>query len=165
MIATFGHERRNRKCIRVLCDLIMHGLPTNQKARFSIITIFYFCLFQLWRAIRLVVDTGLHYKGFSRQNALQYFQEYMWETSDVLQQEVTRYQSSPGHAIAYMVGQQHIIKLREHAQKELGKDFNLKDFHYHILKHGSSPLSYLTESIDEYIRCTKNHKDVGRNMY
>ncbi|XP_031562253.1 uncharacterized protein LOC116298050 isoform X3 [Actinia tenebrosa] len=76
---------------------------------------------QLWRAIRLVVDTGLHYKGFSHQKALQYFQEYMWETSDVMQQEVMRYQSVPGQATAYMVGQQHIIKLREHAQKELDR--------------------------------------------
>lgn len=118
-------------------------------------------VFQLWRAIRLVVDTGLHYKGFSRQESLQYFKDYVWETSDVVQKEVTRYQSNPGQATAYMVGQLHLMKLREHAQKELGNAFVLKDFHYHLLKHGSAPLSYLTESNNEYIRCTKNNKDVG----
>lgn len=118
-------------------------------------------VFQLWRAIRLVVDTGLHYKGFSRQESLQYFKDYVWETSDVVQKEVTRYQSNPGQATAYMVGQLHLMKLRDHAQKKLGNAFVLKDFHYHLLKHGSAPLSYLTESNNEYIRCTNNNKDVG----
>lgn len=107
------------------------------------------------------MDTGLHYKNLTRQEAIKYFKDYIWEDSDVVEKEITRYQSNYGQATSYMIGQLHLIKLRARAQKELGAKFNLKDFHYHLLKDGSAPLDYLTESIEDYIRCTKNEKDDG----
>lgn len=118
-------------------------------------------LFKLWRAIRLVVDTGLHFKKMTRQVALKYFKDYVWEESDVVEKEITRYQATPGQATTYTIGQLHLIKLREHARKELGAKFNLKDFHYYLLKDGTAPLIYLTESIEDYIRCTKDNKGNG----
>ena len=116
---------------------------------------------QVWRALRLVVDSGLHYKRFSRQKALQFFADYAWDESDTALKEVTRYQSAPGQATAYMIGQQHIKKLRTKAKRTLGDKFDLRDFHYHLLSQGSSPLSYLEESIDAYINCVKNEKAAG----
>lgn len=116
---------------------------------------------QVWRALRLIVDTGLHYKNFSRAVALKYFADYAWDTSDSAEKEVTRYQSDPGQATAYMIGQLKIIELREFATKELGNNFNLKDFHFYLLAQGSAPLSYLEESIHEYVRCAKDQKQEG----
>ena len=120
-----------------------------------------FSIVQVWRALRLIVDSGLHYKGFSRQKALQFFADYAWDESDTALKEVTRYQSAPGQATAYMIGQQHIKKLRQNAKKMLGDKFDLRDFHYHLLSQGSSPLSYLEQSIDAYINCVKNKNDAG----
>ena len=107
------------------------------------------------------MDTGLHYKGLSRAEALGYFADYAWDTSDTALKEVTRYQSVPGQATAYMIGQLKIIELRDYATKELGNDINLKDFHFHLLAQGSAPLSYLEESIHEYVRCTKDKEQEG----
>ena len=115
----------------------------------------------MWRALRLIVDTGLHYEGFTRDDALKYFADYAWDTSDTAEKEVTRYQSDPGQATAYMIGQLKIIELREYAMKELGDKFNLKDFHFYLLSQGSAPLSYLEESIREYVRCTKDETQEG----
>ena len=103
----------------------------------------------------------MHYYGFSRQKALQFFADYAWDESDTALREVTRYQSAPGQATAYMIGQQHIKKLRNDAQRMLGDKFNLRDFHYHLLSQGSSPLSYLEESIEAYVKCVKNEKAAG----
>lgn len=122
-----------------------------------------FPLTKVWRALRLIVDTGLHYKGFSRQKALQFFADYAWDEGDTALKEVTRYQSAPGQATAYMIGQQHIKKLRNDARRMLGKKFDLRDFHYHLLSQGSSPLSYLEQSIDAYVNCMKNEKAAGCN--
>ncbi|XP_068679121.1 uncharacterized protein [Montipora foliosa] len=116
---------------------------------------------QVWRALRLIVDTGLHYEGFTRGVALKYFADYAWDTSDTAEKEVTRYQSDPGQATAYMIGQLKIIELREYAMKELGDKFNLKDFHFYLLSQGSAPLSYLEESIREYVRCIKDKTQEG----
>ena len=107
------------------------------------------------------MDTGLHYKGFSRDEALRYFADYAWDTSDTAQKEVTRYQSDPGQATAYMIGQLKIIELRKYVTKELGDDFNLKDFHFYLLAQGAAPLSYLEESIREYVRCAKDKEQEG----
>ena len=103
----------------------------------------------------------MHYKGISRQKALQFFADYAWDESDTALKEVTRYQSAPGQATAYMIGQQHIKKLRQNAKKLLGDKFDLRDFHYHLLSQGSSPLSYLEQSIEAYITCVKNEKAAG----
>ena len=98
---------------------------------------------QLWRALRMIVDTGLHFKHLTRQQAVAMFQLYLWDDSDVIRKEITRYQSVPGQATAYMIGQLHITKLREYAEKKLGDAFNLKEFHFQVLRHGAVPLSFL----------------------
>lgn len=111
---------------------------------------------QLWRALRMIVDTGLHYKRLKRDDALDMFRKYLWDDSDIALKEVTRYQSVPGQATSYMIGQMHIIKLRDYAKKKLGKAFNLKDFHLQLLYQGTAPLSFLEESIKEYVDCALN---------
>lgn len=89
------------------------------------------------------------------------FQKYVWDDSDITLKEVTRYQSAPGQATSYMVGQLHIMKLRQYAKKRLGKNFNLKDFHFHVLSQGSVPLEFLEQSIEEYVDCTLNKQKDG----
>ncbi|PFX12215.1 hypothetical protein AWC38_SpisGene23867 [Stylophora pistillata] len=116
---------------------------------------------QVWSALRLIVDSGLHYQGFSRRKALKFFADYAWDKSGGALREVTRYQSAPGQATAYMIGQQHIKKLREYAKNNLKDKFNLRDFHYHLLSQGSSPLRYLEESIETYVKCVKNEDAAG----
>lgn len=111
---------------------------------------------QVWRAVRLVVDTGLHFRGMNRSWALQQFEKYAWDKTDFGRKEVTRYMSCPGQATAYMIGRLAILKARRKAEKELGSDFNLKDFHYQVLSIGQAPLAYLTKHIDRYINCKKN---------
>lgn len=97
---------------------------------------FFFCKWspQIWRALRLVVDTGLHFKGKSRDWALNMFADYAWETSDKVEKEVTRYQSIPGQAVTYTLGQLSIMGLKDEAEIALGTKFNLKDFHFQVIK-------------------------------
>ncbi|XP_068693503.1 uncharacterized protein [Montipora foliosa] len=116
---------------------------------------------QVWRAIRLIVDTGLHYVGFSRDQALKYFSDYAWDDTDLAKKEVTRYQSDPGQATAYMIGQLEIKKAGKYARDKLGDEFSLKDFHYQVLKQGSSPLAYLTDHINKYVACVEDSTNEG----
>lgn len=86
----------------------------------------------MWRSLRLVVDTGLHFKGMTRQKALQLFDDYAWDNTDIPGKEVTRYQSGPGQALAYMIGKMTISKLRREAEAKLKDKFDLRDFHYQV---------------------------------
>jgi len=85
---------------------------------------------------------------------LKYFADYAWDTSDTAQKEVTRYQSDPGQATAYMIGQLQIMKLRDYAKQKLGAKFNLKDFHFYLLSQGVVTLQNLKENIESYVNCT-----------
>ncbi|KAL9980551.1 hypothetical protein ACROYT_G009153 [Oculina patagonica] len=114
---------------------------------------------QTWRAVRLIVDTGLHSRGLTRTQALEMFEKYAWDTSDFAVKEVTRYQSDPGQATAYMLGRLALIQLRKKTEKALGKRFSLQDFHYQVLSQGSAPLSFLQTHIDRYIKCM--NKELG----
>jgi len=114
---------------------------------------------QTWRAVRLIVDTGLHTRGMTRTEALKMFEKYAWDTSDFAVKEVTRYQSDPGQATAYMLGRLALMQLRNKTEKALGKRFSLQDFHYQVLSQGSAPLSFLQSHIDRYIKCM--NKDLG----
>lgn len=87
------------------------------------------------------------------------FEKYAWDTSDFAVKEVTRYQSDPGQATAYMLGRLALIHLRNKTEKALGKKFSLQDFHYQVLSQGSAPLSFLQTHIDRYIKCVK--KELG----
>lgn len=116
---------------------------------------------QIWRALRLIVDTGLHFKGMTRDQAIQLFSKYAWDDTDVARKEVTRYQSGPGQATAYMIGQQAFIDIRENAQRRLGAKFDIRDFHFYLLSQGPGPLSYVSKRIDNYVECTLNGTSAG----
>ncbi|KAK3737262.1 hypothetical protein QZH41_019871 [Actinostola sp. cb2023] len=116
---------------------------------------------QIWRAIRLIVDTGLHYTGMTRAEALELFDEKAWDATDFAEKEVTRYQSIYGQATAYMIGQLDIKKARKYATDALGSKFDLKEFHYQVLSQGSSPLAYLSDHIHRYVDCKKAPSKTG----
>lgn len=109
----------------------------------------------------MVVDTGLHYKGFTRQHAIDLFGKYAWDKTDIATKEVLRYQSNPGQATAYMIGQLDIWRYRNETEKDLGKLFSLKEFHFQALSQGSSPLSYLENHLKKFRDCKKNPKKEG----
>jgi len=106
---------------------------------------------QLFRAVRIVVDAGIHYKRWSKEQAKKYMEDNLGWSSDT---EIDRYIVWPGQACSYTIGKLKIMELRERAKKELGPKFNLKDFHMIVLENGSLPLELLEEKVDDYI--TKN---------
>ena len=107
--------------------------------------------YDMWRAIRLVVDTGMHYKDWSRDDAINLFLENTAKTQLDIENEVDRYIAWPGQALAYKIGQLKIMELRDNAKESLGEDFDIKTFHDHILSFGSIPLNVLEEKVDEFI--------------
>ncbi|MCW8108629.1 DUF885 domain-containing protein [Alteromonas ponticola] len=103
------------------------------------------------RAMRLVVDTGLHAKGWTRQQAIDFMvNNSSMSESDVVA-EVERYISMPGQALAYKVGERHIRQLREEAENKLGEKFDIRDFHKQVLIDGGIPMPLLTEKINRWI--------------
>ena len=105
----------------------------------------------MWRAIRLVVDTGIHYKGWSRDDAINLFIENTAKSKLDIENEVDRYIAWPGQALAYKIGQLKILELRQKAERELGNKYDIKDFHHEILKRGSVPLDILEGYINDWI--------------
>jgi uncharacterized protein (DUF885 family) len=101
----------------------------------------------LMRAARLVVDTGLHYYGWSREQALEFLTEHVPMPREFLANEVDRYVVVPGQALAYLTGKLEIIRIREQAQQRLGPAFSLPAFHAAVLDHGSLPMPVLDRSI------------------
>lgn len=116
---------------------------------------------QIWRALRLIVDTGMHHQKMKRDDAIKMFADYAWDESDFTKKEVTRYQNWAGQATAYMVGRLGILQARENASGSLGKKFNLKDFHYQVLSQGSSPLAFIQEHVQKYVECVKEPSKAG----
>ena len=110
----------------------------------------------MWRAIRLVVDTGMHYKDWTREDAINLFIENSAKSILDIENEVDRYIAWPGQALAYKIGQLKILELRERAETELGDKYDIKDFHDEVLKRGSLPLDLLEYYIDEWINETLN---------
>jgi prolyl oligopeptidase len=111
--------------------------------------------YDMWRAIRLVVDTGMHYKDWSRDDAIDLFVNNTAKSILDIENEVDRYIAWPGQALAYKIGQLKILELRTKAEKELGDKYDIKDFHYEVLKRGSVPLSVLESYINEWIESKK----------
>jgi prolyl oligopeptidase len=107
--------------------------------------------YDMWRAIRLVVDTGMHYKGWSRDDAINLFIENTAKSKLDIENEVDRYIAWPGQALAYKIGQLKILELRQKAERELGDKYDIKDFHHEILKRGSVPLDILEGYINDWI--------------
>jgi len=106
---------------------------------------------ELWRAIRLVVDTGLHAKEWTRQDVL----DFMYENSAVKEaravSEAERFMAIPGQALAYKIGQLKIRALRDDAEERLGDQFDVKAFHSQVLMDGPMPLSMLEDKIDDWV--------------
>ncbi len=106
---------------------------------------------EMFRAVRLVVDTGIHYKKWTRQEAINYMVANTGMTTGEVVTEIERYIVMPGQACAYKIGMIKILELRKKAKTELGNRFSLTEFHNVVLKNGAVPLSILEELIDEYI--------------
>ncbi|MBA4800771.1 MAG: DUF885 domain-containing protein [Euryhalocaulis sp.] len=106
---------------------------------------------EIWRAARLVTDTGLHAKEWSREEAIDYFKENTLVADLDIVKEVERYITNPGQATSYMIGQRKILDLREEARNELGDDFDIAQFHDTILSQGGLPLSVLEEQVRGWI--------------
>lgn len=107
--------------------------------------------YEMWRACRLVVDTGMHALGWTRQQAIDFMAANTSSTLLNIQNEVDRYIAWPGQALAYKIGELKIRELRARAEKALGSKFNIREFHDVILRGGSLPLSVLEASADEWI--------------
>ncbi len=110
---------------------------------------------EIWRAIRLVVDTGLHAKGWSEESAVAYFLENSSIPEAAVQSEVRRYLVNPGQATSYKIGMIKILELRARAQKELGKKFDIRAFHDTILGGGAMPLEILEKRVEQWIADVK----------
>ncbi|WP_075349179.1 DUF885 domain-containing protein [Algoriphagus marinus] len=106
---------------------------------------------EMHRAIRLVVDTGIHSKGWTREQAIQYSLDHEAESEDAIIAEIERYMATPGQAVSYKIGQLKIRELRTKAETKLGSKFSIKEFHNQVLNSGSLPLVLLEEKIDNWI--------------
>ena len=111
--------------------------------------------YDMWRAVRLVVDTGIHSQGWSRERAIGYFMDNSPKTRQDVVNEIDRYIGTPGQALAYKIGQLRISGLREKAANELGADFDLRAFNDAVLATGSVPLDVLEEHIEAWIAARK----------
>jgi len=109
----------------------------------------------LWRAIRLVVDTGIHSQRWTRERAIQYFRDNGLLSERDATREVERYFNNPGQATSYMIGQLKILELRDRARQALGSRFDIRDFHAVVLESGALPLDILEEQIDAWIARTR----------
>ena len=111
---------------------------------------------ELWRACRLVVDTGIHSKRWTREEAIDYLVENTPNAISESTKSIERYIAQPGQATAYMIGKMKILELREKARAGLGEDFDIRQFHDAVLKDGAVPLSVLERKIDEMIAQAKS---------
>jgi len=111
---------------------------------------------EMWRAIRLVVDTGVHDQHWSRDQMVAYFHRYTAMDEPNVQSEVDRYIAWPGQALAYKLGQLEILKLRQYAKDELGGKFNLRGFHDEVLNGGALPLDVLDKRVHEWVAKQKS---------
>ena len=110
----------------------------------------------LWRAIRLVLDTGIHDQRWSRERAIRYFSDNGLLSQRDATKEVERYFNNPGQATSYMIGQLKILELRDRARTQLGPRFDIREFHSVVLENGSVPLDVLEELVDTWIAQRRN---------
>ena len=110
---------------------------------------------EIHRAIRLVVDTGIHSKGWTREQAIQYSLENEAVDAASVESEIERYMANPGQALSYKIGQLKIIELRNRAQQVLGDNFDIRDFHDQVLETGCVPLQLLEQKIDRWIQASR----------
>jgi uncharacterized protein (DUF885 family) len=106
---------------------------------------------EMWRSVRLVVDTGVHAKHWSRQQMIDFFREHTAMDDQNIATEVDRYIAWPGQALAYKLGQMQILELRERARKALGPSFDIRAFHDAVLNEGPVPLEILEIRMNAWI--------------
>lgn len=138
-----------------LCDQPM-GLYTTPYSKFGYLN------YQMWRAVRLVVDTGIHEYGWSREQAVKYMQDNTALADQNIATEVDRYIVWPGQALSYMIGEQTILQLRAEARQKLGDKYSLKDFDNVVLGQGSLPMAVLKDVVNRWIDNTLAGKPVDQ---
>ena len=106
---------------------------------------------EMHRAIRLVVDVGMHTKGWPREQAINYSVDIDAESLGDITTEIERYMAIPGQALAYKIGQMKIIEIRQRAEKTLGAKFNIQHFHDEVLRDGCLPLDVFEKKMDKWI--------------
>jgi len=121
------------------------GLYKDPYSRFGQLT------YEMWRAVRLVVDTGMHYKGWTRQQAIDFFKDNAAKKELDIINEIDRYIGWPGQALAYKIGQLKIQSIRENAERVLGDDFDVRAFHDELLGGGALPLDILEQRMDAWL--------------
>ena len=131
---------------RLGIEMGLYDTPAKQMGRLS---------YEMWRATRLVVDTGIHAKGWSKQRAVDYMLDNTALTAGNVDAEVNRYITRPGQALAYKIGELKIRELRKRATEALGADFDLRKFHDAVLENGAVPLDVLEDHINRWIEGQK----------
>jgi prolyl oligopeptidase len=121
------------------------GLYQDPYSKFGALT------YEMWRAVRLVVDTGMHAKGWTRQQAIDFFMDNAAKTELDIVNEIDRYIGNPGQALAYKIGQLKISELRAEAEERLGDAFDIRAFHDHLLGAGALPLDVLEQRMDAWL--------------
>ncbi len=121
------------------------GLYKDPYSRFGQLT------YDMWRAVRLVVDTGMHYKGWTRQQAIDFFKDNAAKAEHDIVNEIDRYIGNPGQALAYKIGQLKMLALRDRAERQLGDAFDVRAFHDHLLGAGALPLDLLEQRMDAWL--------------
>jgi uncharacterized protein (DUF885 family) len=126
------------------------GLYKDPYSKFGQLT------YDMWRAVRLVVDTGLHHKRWTRAQAIDYFKANAAKTEADIVNEIDRYIAWPGQALAYKIGQLEILKLRREAEEKLGGRFDIRAFHDAVLATGAVPLDVLGRTVRSWIASQRN---------
>jgi len=108
--------------------------------------------YEMWRACRLVVDVGMHAKGWTREQAIEFMGSNTALSLHEVNTEIDRYIGWPAQAVSYKIGELKIRELRKRAEDQLGDKFNIRDFHDVVLRNGSVPLFILEEEVDLYIQ-------------
>ncbi len=121
------------------------GFYTEPYSKFGQLT------YDMWRAVRLVVDTGLHSMGWTRQQAIDFFAENAAKTLQDITVEVDRYIVWPGQALGYKMGQMKIQELRRGVEKRLGEKFDVRAFHDVILRQGAVPMDVLERQVEAWV--------------